>query len=58
LVKAPRDAQYALNLTVERCTTRAHQEAAVAALRFKTEMLWAQLDAIEHGDSQPPGPEA
>ena len=26
--------------------------AAVAALRFKTEMLWAQLDAIERGESQ------
>jgi hypothetical protein len=24
----------------------------VAALRFKTEMLWAQLDAIERGDTQ------
>jgi pyrroloquinoline-quinone synthase len=58
LVKAPRDAQYALDLVVARCTTRAQQEAAVAALRFKTEMLWAQLDAIEHGDSQPPAPEA
>ncbi len=56
LVKAPRDAQYALEIVVGRCTTRVQQEAAVAALRFKTEMLWAQLDAIEHGDSQPPGP--
>ncbi len=53
LVKAPRDAQYALELTVERCRTREQQDAAVAALRFKTEMLWAQLDAIEHGDTQP-----
>jgi pyrroloquinoline-quinone synthase len=52
LVKAPRDAQYALDIVVERCTTRAQQEAAVAALCFKTEMLWAQLDAIERGDSQ------
>jgi pyrroloquinoline-quinone synthase len=52
LVKAPRDAQYALDLTVERCTTRAQQEAAVAALRFKTELLWAQLDAIDRGESQ------
>jgi pyrroloquinoline-quinone synthase len=51
LVKAPRDADYALGLTVERCRTREQQEAAVAALRFKTEMLWAQLDAIERGDS-------
>jgi pyrroloquinoline-quinone synthase len=58
LVKAPRDAQYALDLTVERCLTREQQDAAVAALRFKTEMLWAQLDAIERGDSQPPGADA
>jgi pyrroloquinoline-quinone synthase len=58
LVKAPRDADYALGLTVERCHSREQQEAAIAALRFKTEMLWAQLDAIEHGDSQnsPPAP--
>jgi hypothetical protein len=28
----------------------------VAALRFKTEMLWAQLEAIERGDTQPLGP--
>ena len=56
LVKAPRDADYALGLTVERCATREQQEAAVAALRFKTEMLWAQLDAIERGDSQPSTP--
>src|SRR5436305_10237564 len=58
VVPAPRDAQYAPDLTVERCRTRERQEAAVMALRFKTEMLWAQLDAIERGDTQPPGPEA
>ena len=58
LVKAPRDARYALELTVERCRTREQQDAAVAALRFKTEMLWAQLDAIERGDTQPPGSNA
>jgi pyrroloquinoline-quinone synthase len=61
LVQAPRDAQYALNLTVARCTTRERQDAAVAALRFKTEMLWAQLDAIERGNTQdsiPPAPGA
>ena len=40
LEQAPRDAQYALDLTVERCRTREQQDAAVAALRFKTEMLW------------------
>lgn len=52
LVKAPRDADYALGLTVGHCRTRERQEAAIAALRFKTEMLWAQLDAIERGESQ------
>jgi pyrroloquinoline-quinone synthase len=55
LVKAPRDADYALELVVQRCRTREQQNAAVAALRFKTEVLWAQLDAIEHGDTQPDG---
>ena len=58
LVQAPHDAQYALHLTLRRCRTREQQEAAVAALRFKTEVLWAQLEAIERGDTQPPGPGA
>ena len=53
LVLAPRDAEYALGLVVERCVTREQQERAVAALKFKTEMLWAQLDAIDRGDTQP-----
>ena len=53
LEQAPRDADYALGLVVERCVTREQQERAVAALRFKTEVLWAQLDAIERGDTQP-----
>jgi len=52
LVKAPRDADYALELVVARCRTRDQQDAAVAALRFKTQVLWAQLDAIERGDTQ------
>jgi pyrroloquinoline-quinone synthase len=55
LVQAPRDARYALDLTVARSRTPEQQDAAVAALRFKTEMLWAQLDAIERGDTQPAG---
>jgi pyrroloquinoline-quinone synthase len=53
LDQAPRDARHALGLVVERCVTRERQEGAVAALRFKTEMLWAQLEAIERGDTQP-----
>jgi pyrroloquinoline-quinone synthase len=58
LAQAPRDAQYALDLTVEHCRAREQQEAAVAALRFKTEVLWAQLEAIERGDTQPPAADA
>jgi pyrroloquinoline-quinone synthase len=54
LVQAPRDAEYALGVVLERCVTREQQERAVAALKFKTEVLWAQLEAIEHGDTQPP----
>jgi pyrroloquinoline-quinone synthase len=53
LDQAPRDADHALGLVLERCTTRDQQERAVAALKFKTEVLWAQLDAIERGDTQP-----
>jgi pyrroloquinoline-quinone synthase len=53
LDQAPRDADHALGLVLERCTTREHQERAVAALKFKTEVLWAQLEAIERGDTQP-----
>jgi pyrroloquinoline-quinone synthase len=52
---APRDAEYALGLVVERCLTEDEQDRAVAALKFKTEMLWAQLEAIERGDTQPAG---
>jgi pyrroloquinoline-quinone synthase len=53
LVLAPRDADYALGLVVERCVTPEQQDRAVAALAFKTEVLWAQLDAIDRGDTQP-----
>jgi pyrroloquinoline-quinone synthase len=53
LQQAPRDAQYALELVVQRCTTRELQEEAVAALSFKCDMLWAQLEAIDGGDTRP-----
>jgi pyrroloquinoline-quinone synthase len=53
LEQAPRDADHALGLVLERCTTREQQDRAVAALKFKTEVLWAQLEAIERGDTQP-----
>lgn len=54
LTQAPRDARYALDLVLERCRSRESQERAVAALAFKCDLLWAQLDAIDRGDTQPP----
>jgi pyrroloquinoline-quinone synthase len=53
LHQAPRDAQYALDLVVERCVTREQQELAVAALDFKLDLLWAQLAAIDGADIRP-----
>jgi pyrroloquinoline-quinone synthase len=52
LLQAPRDAEYALDLVVERCITRELQEEAVAALAFKLDVLWAQLEAIDAGDTR------
>jgi pyrroloquinoline-quinone synthase len=49
LEQAPRDAEHALEVVTERCTTREAQERAVAALEFKCDVLWALLDAIERG---------
>ena len=46
LTQAPRDAEFALRLVVERCQNRDLQDQAVAALKFKCELLWAILDAM------------
>ncbi len=46
LVQAPRDSGEALKLTLEHCATRELQEAALRALQFKCDLLWAMLDAI------------
>lgn len=53
LHQAPRDAEYALSLVVERCRTFELQQRAVDALSFKLDMLWAQLEAIDRGDTRP-----
>lgn len=44
-----RDSEEALALVIAWATTRREQEAAVAALRFKCDVLWSLLDAIDHG---------
>lgn len=43
---ARRDSDYGLALVLHHCRTRNEQERAVAALRFKCDLLWAQLDAL------------
>ncbi|MCP2164094.1 pyrroloquinoline-quinone synthase PqqC [Goodfellowiella coeruleoviolacea] len=42
------DAEHTLRLVVEHCRTRARQDAAVAALTFKCDVLWSIVDTIEH----------
>jgi pyrroloquinoline-quinone synthase len=49
LTQAPRDAEYALGLVVDRCVTREWQDRAVVALNFKCDVLWSLLDAVEQG---------
>jgi pyrroloquinoline-quinone synthase len=44
---AKADADYALPLVLERARTREQQEACVAAVQTKCDILWAQLDAID-----------
>ncbi|HLJ82974.1 MAG TPA: pyrroloquinoline-quinone synthase PqqC [Candidatus Eremiobacteraceae bacterium] len=46
---APRDAAYTLDWVLEAADTQALQNACVAALRFKCDVLWALLDATERG---------
>ena len=48
LSQAPRDADFALEYVKSHAATRAEQEACVAAVRFKCDVLWAQLDALHH----------
>ncbi|WP_413206597.1 pyrroloquinoline-quinone synthase PqqC [Rhodospirillum sp. A1_3_36] len=53
LTEAPRDVAFGLNWVLERATTREKQDAAAAALTFKTNVLWAQLDALEYAYADP-----
>jgi len=53
LDQAPRDVDHALAIVTRHCVTRREQEKAVDALRFKCDLLWSIMDAIERGDSRP-----
>jgi coenzyme PQQ biosynthesis protein C len=46
LHQAPRDADFALRYVQEHARTPAEQQAVLAALRFKCDVLWAQLDGL------------
>jgi pyrroloquinoline-quinone synthase len=48
LTQARRDSDEALQLTLTHCPTAELQEAAVRALQFKCDLLWALLDAIHN----------
>jgi coenzyme PQQ biosynthesis protein C len=46
MAQAPRDADYALAYVKANAQTAAEQQAVLGALRFKCDVLWAQLDAL------------
>jgi len=53
LHQAPEDAHFAVQYVYEHAQTRAQQELAIAALRDKCDILWAQLDALYFAYVQP-----
>lgn len=48
LDEAPRDVEFGLNYVLTNARTAEQQRQCLRALRFKTELLWAQLDALHH----------
>lgn len=46
LIQAPQDVDFALRYVKAEAKTRADQEKVLAALRFKCDVLWTQLDAL------------
>jgi coenzyme PQQ biosynthesis protein C len=46
LHQAPRDADFALDYVLTQAKRREEQELVLAALRFKCDVLWAQLDGL------------
>jgi pyrroloquinoline-quinone synthase len=53
LDQAPADAQFAFQFVADHARTYAEQEKAIAALREKCEILWAQLDALYYAYVEP-----
>lgn len=55
VTRARRDSEEAVSFVVENATSRELQEACVAALIRKTEVLWHLLDCVEASTSAPEG---
>jgi len=53
LTQAPRDSDFALAYVKEHARTAEQQEAVQAALRFKCDVLWSQLDALYYAYVDP-----
>ncbi len=53
LSQAPRDVAFALDYVKREARTPELQRLVVDALRFKCDVLWAQLDALHHAYVQP-----
>jgi pyrroloquinoline-quinone synthase len=48
LVQAPRDVEVGLAYVLREARSQEQQEQCLAAVRFKTDVLWAQLDALHY----------
>ena len=53
LEEAPRDSDFALDYVKREARTAEQQASVLEALRFKCDVLWAQLDALHHAYVSP-----
>ncbi len=53
LTQAPQDVDFALNYVKQHARTVPEQAQVLAALRFKCDLLWAQLDALHYAYVEP-----
>ncbi len=53
LDEAPKDVKFGLDYVLREARTAEQQAGVLAALTFKTDMLWAQLDALHHAYVEP-----
>ena len=53
LEEAPRDVEFGLSWVLDHATTADRQQAVIAALYFKCDVLWAQLDALYYAYVEP-----